>query len=92
MLKKNYYCLVAGLPDLLFSESKQGYNSLDFRNELHFSTLPENKPTYRNYKRRIGKVSYIKGEITEENNTQAKHIPGPYWLSVRKKWLEQLKD
>lgn len=26
--------MVAGLPDLLFSESKQGYNSLDFRNEL----------------------------------------------------------
>ena len=63
---------------------------LDFRNELHFSTLPENKTTYRNYKRRIGKVSYIKGEITEENNTQAKHVPGPYWMSVRKKWLKRL--
>lgn len=63
---------------------------LDFRNELHFSTLAENKPTYRNYKRRIGKVSYIKGDISEENSVHARHVPGPYWLSVRKKWLKQL--
>ncbi|MBT3384696.1 MAG: DUF2764 family protein [Prolixibacteraceae bacterium] len=34
MSKKNYYCLVAGLPDLFFNESKQGYSSLEFRNEL----------------------------------------------------------
>jgi len=34
MLKKNYYCLVAGLPDLFFSENKHGLSSLDFRNEL----------------------------------------------------------
>ena len=63
---------------------------LDFRNELHRSTLPKNKPQYRNYKRRIGKVSYIKGDITEENNKQVRHIPGSYWMSVRQKWLQQL--
>ena len=34
MFKNNYYCLVAGLPDLLFSESKPGFSSLDFRTEL----------------------------------------------------------
>jgi len=65
---------------------------LDFRNELHYSTLPENKPTYRNHKRRIGKVSYIKGEITEENNKEVRHIPGPYWMKVRKKWLKKLLE
>jgi DNA sulfur modification protein DndC len=63
---------------------------LDFRNELHRSSLPENKSTYRNYKRRIGKVSYIKGDITENNDNQARHVPGPYWMSVRIKWLQQL--
>lgn len=63
---------------------------LDFRNELHRSTLPENKSTYRNYKRRIGKVSYIKGDITENSDNQARHVPGPYWMSVRIKWLQQL--
>ncbi|NQU88247.1 MAG: DUF2764 family protein, partial [Mariniphaga sp.] len=36
MSKKNYYCLVAGLPDLFFNESKQGFRSLDFRNELQY--------------------------------------------------------
>ena len=36
MSKKNYYCLVAGLPDLFFNESKQGFSSLDFRNELQY--------------------------------------------------------
>ena len=33
MFKKNYYCLVAGLPDLFFNEYKQEYNSLKFRSE-----------------------------------------------------------
>ncbi len=36
MLKTKYYCLIAGLPDLLFTESKPGISSLDFRNELEF--------------------------------------------------------
>ena len=65
---------------------------LDFRNELHFSTLPENKTTYRNYKRRIGKVSYMKGDITDETSGDKKHIPGPYWMHVRKKWLTSLLE
>lgn len=34
MSTKNYYCLVAGLPDLFFTENKQGFSSLSFRNEL----------------------------------------------------------
>ncbi len=63
---------------------------LDFRNELHFSTLPENKTIYRNYKRRIGKVSYMKGNITDETSGDKKHIPGPYWMHVRKRWLSTL--
>ena len=65
---------------------------LDFRNELYFSTLPENKSTYRNYKRRIGKVSYMKGDITDENSGDKKHIPGSYWMRVRKKWLQTLLE
>ena len=63
---------------------------LEFRNELHFSTLPENKPTYRNHKRRTGKVSYVRGDITDDENTQKRHIPGPYWMSVRQSWLKKL--
>ncbi|MEN8117542.1 MAG: DUF2764 family protein [Bacteroidota bacterium] len=35
MLKKEYYCLVAGLPDLFFNENKPGLNSVAFREELH---------------------------------------------------------
>jgi DNA sulfur modification protein DndC len=65
---------------------------LDFRNELHHSTLPENKNTYRNFKRRTGKVSYVKGDITNDDNSEMKHIPGPYLLSVRKDWLKRLLE
>ncbi len=36
MLKKDYYCLVAGLPDLFFNENKPGFNSFDFNNELKY--------------------------------------------------------
>ena len=63
---------------------------LDFRNELYYSTLPENKNSYRNFKRRTGKVSYARGDISNDDNTEIKHIPGPYWLSVRKNWLKKL--
>jgi len=63
---------------------------LDFRNELHKSTLPEHKNTYRNYKRRIGKVSYMKGDITDENTEERRHIPGPYWIKTRKTWIKRL--
>ena len=63
---------------------------LDFRNELHLSTLPENKPKYRNYKRRMGKVSYIRGELQSDDDSQTRHVPGPYWLKVRQTWLHRL--
>ena len=63
---------------------------LDFRNELHKSTLSEYKDEYRNYKRRIGKVSYMRGDITDEVPGEKRHIPGPYWIKIRKKWLKEL--
>lgn len=34
MLKKEYYCLVAGLPNLFFKENRLSINWLDFRTEL----------------------------------------------------------
>ena len=34
MFKKSYYCLVAGLPDLLFNENKTGLDSSTFSGEL----------------------------------------------------------
>lgn len=34
MLQKEYYCLVAGLPDLFFNESKLTFICVDFRKEL----------------------------------------------------------
>ncbi|MDF1588986.1 MAG: DNA phosphorothioation system sulfurtransferase DndC [Gammaproteobacteria bacterium] len=65
---------------------------LDFRNMLAETGVVENKNTFRNYKRRSGKMTYkwaTKGQdITEER----KHIPGPYWLSYRKKWLKELLE
>ena len=40
MLKRNYYCLVAGLPDLFFSENRPGFSSLEFRNDLQQQLHP----------------------------------------------------
>ncbi|MFY9151714.1 MAG: DUF2764 family protein [Prolixibacteraceae bacterium] len=34
MLKPHYYCLIAGLPDLILNETHKGLNSIQFRNEL----------------------------------------------------------
>ena len=72
---------------------------LEFRDELHFSTLPENKASYRNHKRRSGKITfqttYVEGEGRSneiELNTEGigVNVPGPYWLDVRKRWLKNL--
>ncbi len=67
---------------------------LNFRNELHNSTRPENKNHYRNYKRRIGKVSYARGNIQNDSSeeTEKKHIPGPYWMKQRQIWLKKLLE
>lgn len=65
---------------------------LDFRNQLFETTDPEKKPIYRNYKRRTGKVSYMRGALNDENQKGRKHIPGPYWLKYRKKWLKELLE
>ncbi len=64
---------------------------LDFRNKIYVSTKPENKKQYRNWKRRTGRVSYISGhDINNDENDEIRHIPGPYWLRVRKEWLVEL--
>ena len=72
---------------------------LNYRNLLHLSTLPENKTKYRNHKRRSGRIDfhkkYVEGvgrsnEIELDQEGQAKHVPGPYWLKVRKRWLKKL--
>lgn len=44
MLRKEYYCLVAGLPDLFFNESKLTFNCIEFRKEL------QNQLSYEDYK------------------------------------------
>lgn len=63
---------------------------LTFRDVLAKTTEPEQKDTYRNYKRRNGKVSYQYAKEGEDLATERKHIPGPYWLKYRKQWLKEL--
>lgn len=63
---------------------------LEFRNQLHHSSLPENKTNYRNYKRRTGKVTFARGEINNDESVATKHIPGPYWMKYRQSWLKEL--
>jgi hypothetical protein len=36
MIKRKYYCIIAGFPDLFFNENKPCFGSLDFRNELEY--------------------------------------------------------
>nr|GEY10450.1 hypothetical protein [Tanacetum cinerariifolium] len=65
---------------------------LQFRNQLHASSLPENKTEFRNYKRRTGKVTFARGTIDDDSNTAAKHVPGPYWMKYRREWLKLLLE
>lgn len=63
---------------------------LQFRNKLYASRQPENSKTYRNFKRRTGRVTYNTGDINDDSVTEVRHVPGPYWLSVRKEFLTEL--
>lgn len=63
---------------------------LQFRDVLAKTTEPEQKDTYRNFKRRNGKVTYQYAKEGEDIATERKHIPGPYWLKYRKTWLKEL--
>lgn len=65
---------------------------LEFRNQLAKTTIPEHKDTYRNYKRRSGKVSYQYAKEGEDISADRKHVPGPYWLSYRQAWLKELLE
>lgn len=62
----------------------------DFRDQLHHSTIPENKDQYRNFKRRTGRVQYARKAIDDDNTTEVKTIPGPYWMKQRQAWLKEL--
>ncbi len=63
---------------------------LDFRNLLAETTHPDRKREYRNYRRRTGKVSFVRGSIHDDGKGTRKHVPGPYWMRYRRDWLERL--
>jgi DNA sulfur modification protein DndC len=63
---------------------------LEFRNKLAATSIPANKSTYRNFKRRTGKVSYQRVKDGQGLSEDREHIPGPYMLKVRKEWLQEL--
>lgn len=65
---------------------------LQFRDALAHTSEPEHKDTYRNFKRRNGKVSYQYAKEGENIAAERKHIPGPYWIKYRKAWLKQLLE
>ncbi|CAE6905950.1 PFAM Phosphoadenosine phosphosulfate reductase [Vibrio sp. B1FLJ16] len=65
---------------------------LDFRNMLAETNIPENKPLYRNFKRRTGRVSYQRAKEGQELAAERNHVPGPYMLKFRKKWLKELLE
>ena len=65
---------------------------LEFRNQLAETTKPKRKREFRNFKRRTGRVSYIReGRQNENEESQTKnYVPGPYWMRYRREWLERL--
>ncbi|MBD2792561.1 DNA phosphorothioation system sulfurtransferase DndC [Xenorhabdus szentirmaii] len=65
---------------------------LKYRDLLSLTTDPAQKNTYRNHKRRTGKVSYQYAKEGEDITVERKHVPGPYWLRYRQEWLKQLLE
>ena len=63
-----------------------------FRNLLAETTQPEKKKEYRNYKRRTGQVTFLRGRVDKDGKSELKHIPGPYWMRYRKQFLKTLLE
>lgn len=63
---------------------------LRFRNKLYESRQPENSAKYRNHRRRTGKVTYNTGDIRDDSVKEIRHIPGPYWMTIRQEFLREL--
>lgn len=63
---------------------------LVFRNILAKTNIIAKKDTYRNYKRRIGRVNFQRAKEGEDISVERAHVPGPYWLKYRKRWLRKL--
>ena len=89
-------CTVVTTDKAMESLVKQGESwmrpLLEFRNLLAETTQPARKSEFRNYRRRTGKVSFARGGIQDDGqgNRVRKHVPGPYWMRYRRKWLEHL--
>ncbi len=60
-----------------------------FRDKLYSTTDPAKKEKYRNFKRRTGKVHYLRGDL-QDDQLEVKNIPGPYWMTFRKELLDEL--
>lgn len=63
---------------------------LKFRDLLAYTNVPDNKDEFRNYKRRIGRVNFQRAKDGDDISVERAHVPGPYWLKYRKKWLKEL--
>jgi DNA sulfur modification protein DndC len=63
---------------------------LIFRNILAKTNIITKKDRYRNYKRRIGRVNFQRAKEGEDISLERAHVPGPYWLKYRKRWLRKL--
>ena len=63
---------------------------LVFRNILAKTNIIAKKDRYRNYKRRIGRVNFQRAKEGEDISVERAHVPGPYWLKYRKRWLRKL--
>lgn len=60
------------------------------RNILAKTNIITNKDRYRNFKRRIGRVNFQRAKEGEDISVERAHVPGPYWLKYRKRWLRKL--
>lgn len=63
---------------------------LVFRNILAKTNVVSNKDQYRNFKRRIGRVNFQRAKEGDDISVERAHVPGPYWLKYRKRWLRKL--
>jgi len=63
---------------------------LIFRNILAKTNIIAKKDRYRNYKRRIGRVNFQRAKEGDDISVERAHVPGPYWLKYRKRWLRKL--
>ena len=81
MFKRNYYCLIAGLPDLTINDKKLSFTSLDFREQMTDELHEDDKKVIQLLFLPFDHLNIAKAFKNKEKQTQSRTIDNRQLIS-----------